>query len=115
MGIDYKVVSLTDTDYESKLGENVYLKYAWREIDWQPVFDFLHINLDLLYDSSVNYWSECQVVDILDHLIALTNKDDSLLIDLNRHRDAEKLRQTAAKLLHFFEDYVAHNARIYIF
>jgi hypothetical protein len=115
MGIDYKVVSLTDTDYESKLGENVYLKYAWRDLDWRPVFDFLHINLDLLYDSSVNYWSECQVVDIRDHLIALINKDDALLMNLECLSHAENLRNNAVKLLHFFEDYVAHNARIYVF
>lgn len=115
MGIDYKVESLTERDYCESLGADAYPKYAWRNIDWRSVFDFLHINLDLLYDSAVNYWSECQVVDIHIHLMALKNKDAALLWNEIRVLQAEKLYEDALQLLIFFDDYVAHNARIYVF
>ena len=115
MGIDYKVESLTDRDFSNSLGEDAYLKWAWRNTDWRSVFDFLHINLDLLYDSAVNYWSECQVVDMLGLLVAFKNNDSALLCDEERVTTAGKLREDALVLLELFEAYVAHNARIYVF
>lgn len=114
MGIDYMVASRTHTITFAEEAD-VYCKYAWRNIDWKPVLEFLEIRLDLLTSSSINYWAECQVSDMRDKIQQLVNGDPSLLWDEDRRTEAEPLRAAASELLVHFNFYVENNARILIF
>lgn len=114
MGIDYMVASRTNTIAFAEEAD-VYCKWAWRNINWEPVLEFLEIRLDLLCSSSVNYWAECQVVDMRDKIKQLMDGDEALLWDEERRAEAEPLRPAASELLTWFNFYVENNARIIVF
>ena len=114
MGTDYMVVSRTHTIAFAEEAD-VYIKWAWRNIDWEPVLEFLEIHLDLLTTTSINYWAECQVVDMRDKIQQLVDGDPRLLWDENGRAEAEPLRPAAAELLVHFNFYVENNARILVF
>ena len=64
MGIDYVIVSKINPNMYEENDPNKYLKYALIEIDWESILDLLRINLSILYDSAINYWTPEQVKDM---------------------------------------------------
>ena len=93
---------------------DAYCKYAWRNIDWEPVLEFLEIRLDLLMMSAINYWSECQVKDMRDMIQKLVDSDEGLLWNDERREEAGPLRHAATELLIWFNFYVENEARLLI-
>lgn len=112
MGIDYEIRSLTNPGmFEDP--QNSYAKWAWEDIDWQKVLNFLHIDLARIYDHAIRYWAESQVEDMRDMIKGLA--EGSMEFYDEEHRStAESLKGEAEKLLVHFNYYVSQKARIYV-
>jgi hypothetical protein len=113
MGIDYKVESASCPELFTDPSD-AYLKWALRDIEWRKVLNFLHINLALLYDSAIDYWSESQVEDMRDLIKGLAEGTMEFYEEADRIT-AESLKDDAAELLVHFNYYVMKGARIRVF
>lgn len=111
MGVDFKLVSLTDPFGESP---DVYLKYAWRDLEWEAVFGLLGIDLAALYNNTLNWWSEAHIVAIRDLLVRLLAADRELLWCQERLEAARDLSTDILVLRELFDGYVTKNARILV-
>jgi hypothetical protein len=87
-----------------------YLKYAWKDIDWEPILSVLNINLAAICDNAINYWTPEQIKDMRDRILQLYT-DENKLID--RTNTTHIMSNTEA-LLEFFNFYVEHNVYIYV-
>jgi hypothetical protein len=76
MGIDYVIIT----------EDNVYkfLKYDWRDIRWREIFNLINVNLDVIYDNAINFWSTEQIELVYNLLFNLRHKDLQNDIDLLR-------------------------------
>jgi hypothetical protein len=92
-----------------------YCKWAWRGLAWRDILDFLEINLAALANTAICWWSESQVETMCGLIRQLVEGNEGLLWDEDRQKRAAALRGDAVRLLQFFESYVAHGARIYVF
>jgi len=114
MGIDYRVESLTHPTMFAIDSPEQYCKWAWRDIKWAPVLDFLDINLSLLTGCAIHWWAESQVAEMRDLIRQLAEGDENLLWDEERKAAGGSLRKDAQALLKHFDFYVAHDARIWV-
>jgi alpha-N-acetylglucosamine transferase len=99
--IDYILIYPKNSIFED---EDRYLKYVWRDIEWRTVFEMININLNLLYDNSINFWTTEQLEVIL-----------KLLIKLQETYTEDKLKDDINKLIILFTGYVENNCKIEIF
>lgn len=137
MGIQY-ILRSTNTLYEDQ--SMYYCKYAWRDIDWQLIFEILGINLGVLCDNYISYWSPEQIKDIRNGIQCLKenpkvylfndysesnnySKEDKEYLLNNSSEIQEKIKkykteqiefllQDVNKLLEFFNYYVENNVYI---
>lgn len=114
MGIDFRIESPTDPEF-LKGSPDQYCKWAWRNIRWTDVLEFLEINLALLSNGAINWWSESQVAAMRDLIKQLAEREENLLWDEDRRLRVASLQKDATLLLEHFDAYVAHGARIYVF
>ena len=117
MGVDIKVKSTRNPSFYALDDPNQFLKYAWRDIRWEDIFDCLHIDISpwIYYDDpDYNYRSPDQVESMRDAIKEFVEKTvDYYGEDTMRLRD--ELHDDAAKLLEFFDYYVENEAHIVIF
>lgn len=99
--IDYILIYPNQSDFEN---EDKYLKYVWRDIDWRTVFEMINIDLNLLYDNAINFWTTEQLEVIL-----------KLLVELQETYTEDKLKDDINKLIILFTGYVENNCRIEVF
>lgn len=114
MGIEYRVESHTNPAF-LKESQDRYCKWAWREIRWREVLDFLGINLAAIADNAISWWAESQVAAMRDLIRQLAEGDEGLLWDEDCKQRGLALQKDAGALLPFFDAYVEHGARIYVF
>ena len=119
MGIDIKVISKTDEIWNGELGSNKNCKYAWRNINWEKIFELISFNITILFDNNPNYWSNDHLKDILSLLIKLKNKDsefynhdESYYFQCEDYND--ELNDDLDKLINIFTEYVNKNCIIII-
>jgi hypothetical protein len=125
MGIDYVIKSKSNPNMYEENDPKKYLKYALVEINWKSILDLLHINLSVLYDSAINYWTTEQVKDMYLMIKAIDEDPYNLYIgwkkeELENHmiKDIEKaikLKYDISKLKDYFEMLVKNEAYIYVF
>ena len=80
-----------------------YLKYAWKDINWRTIFERLGLDLNVLYDNVIDYWSTEQLKTMLNLFIDLSQTD----LELGLKLDIEKL-------IEFFTFYVKNDCKIWI-
>jgi hypothetical protein len=115
MGIDFVVSSTIEPDYYVDKQEK-YLKYAWRDLQWEKILELASIQLYLLYDHAINYWSVDQVSKMHERLKILYGSPESILPDDGGYvNDAIALREEIKQLIGFFEEYVEKKAIIEVF
>lgn len=83
------------------------MKHAWRNLEWEAILSYLHIDLSVLYDQAINYWSESQVRE-MHRLIKLLNADPEAKLKCNCPE------QDINELMKFFEFYVDNQCVIYV-
>lgn len=125
MGIDYKIKSRKNPHMYKEDDPNQYLKYAIQDIQWDKIFNLLHINLGLLYNSSINYWHPEQVKDMYIMIKSINEDPNNLYIgwkneELEDHmkddiEKAKKLKEDIRKLKEYFEYLVQNEAYIEVF
>ncbi len=85
MGIDY-VLRSTNILYKDE--SLYYCKYAWRDINWKLIFKVLGINLGVLYDNYISYWTPEQVKSIRDGIQCIKDNPKEYLF--NDFSDSDK-------------------------
>jgi hypothetical protein len=117
MGIDFVVESTIKPDvYDGK--KERYLTYAWRNIEWEKIFELLNIKLHILYDNAIDYWSVEQVEEMYKMLKLLYETPQNILYgydedDTRRKLNvAKKLNNDTWILTELFSDYVKNKAII---
>lgn len=130
MGIEFTIQTKSNDEKNSlwveRLGQDVYCKFAWRNITfWKLIFSKISFNISLLYDSFPNYWSTCQLKDILDKMKLISSDLRKVSIIFNyEHYDMRfdkdeyetwcRLKPDLDKLIDIFQDYVDHEAIIIV-
>jgi len=92
MGIDYVIIS-DDGIYN-------FLKYDWRDIEWEKIFEIINVNLDLIYDNGINFWCTEQIQIVYNLLVSLRHKE--------LQKDIDNLRD-------LFKGYVDKKYKIFVF
>ncbi len=117
MGVFFRVESKSNPSMYDPNDPNQYLKWAWRDIQWELIFNILDIDMSsyIYYDyPEYNYRSPAEVEAMRDAIKEFVEKDITYYDDAtNRLRD--ELHDDAVKLLEFFNYYVANEAHIEIF
>ena len=98
MGVDYSIESKTNPHLFADPSDSD-IFWAWRDINWKPVMDFLDVEFPLIYEPKDPYLSELDVRRIRDDL--------ERLVDLDT-----ELRKDASALLEHFNFYAEHKAHI---
>uniref|UniRef100_A0A6C0BDR3 Uncharacterized protein n=1 Tax=viral metagenome TaxID=1070528 RepID=A0A6C0BDR3_9ZZZZ len=113
MGIDLKLHSTIDENYNKNLGENAYLKYAWSEINWRRVFEIIGFRITILYDNNPSYWSVDHIEYIFLRLKDLYEGDYSKIIEYDvtedityLPKDILSLKKDIESLYFLFTEYV---------
>jgi hypothetical protein len=125
MGIDYKIKSQKNPQMYKEDDPNQYLTWAIKDIQWDKIFELLHINLGLLYNSSINYWCPEQVKDMYIMIKSINEDPYNLYVgwkkeELEDHmiddiEEAKKLKEDISKLKEYFEYLVENEAYIEVF
>lgn len=92
MGIQYVIIS----DH----GIYNFLKYDWRDIEWQKIFEIINVNLDVIYDNVIDFWCTEQIEVIYNLLVSLKHEE--------LQKDIDKLRD-------LFKEYVDKKYKIFVF
>jgi hypothetical protein len=100
MGIDIKVESKIDNEWNIEQGELLNCKIAWKNINWSDIFKMIHFNIIFLYDNRPNYWSTEQLKDVL--------------ISLKKLKELGSTLHGLDKIIELFETYVDKKCRIYL-
>jgi len=84
--------------------DDIFLKYEWRDIEWRKIFSLININLDLLYDNGIDFWTTTQLEVILNLLKSLLNDYTGI-----------KLKEDIKTMIVLFQTYVDEKCIIRIF
>ena len=106
MGVQFEVESAKNPAFYAENDPNRYLKYAWRDIRWEQLFDTIGIDMSayIYYDDpAYNYRSPEDVEYMRDAIRVFVEEETN------------ELRDDAAKLLEFFNYYVENGAHFTIF
>ncbi len=112
MGVQIIVESTSNPSFYDRDDPKRYLKWAWRDIRWEDIFDMLGIDMSahMYYDDpEYNYRSPEEVVAMRNAIQAFVECDEAT----NQRRD--ELHDDAVQLLAFFDYYVAHGAHIRLY
>lgn len=123
MGIEFIIESLTNPNMYDENDNKIYLRYAWKDINWEFILcDVLNINLSVLYDNAINYWSLEQVIEMRNLIKNLYESPEQVLNNNYDVYDNNQLlskvkeyKDDIYKLLEFFEYYVENKAIIKVF
>ena len=112
MGIDIKIESTIDNEWNKSLGINSNCKLAWDElgINWQIVFELIRFEPTRLYDHSPGFWSCDQLEYVLNEIIKLKNNPD----EFNKEYILEQ-SDSINKLIWLFGEYVNKKCRMIIY
>ncbi len=124
MGIDYIISSKT---YPDVFQEKKYFKLVCLEnnINWQPIFTLLNLNMGCIIDNAINYWTPEQIRDIYTMVQDLHNDPRTCLYggwtdeQLEPHmkddiRTAITLKDDIEKLCTYLKYLADHDAYIHI-
>ena len=117
MGVVFRVESNSNPSMYRPDDPNQYLKWAWRDIRWEDIFDCISIDMSsyIYYDDpEYNYRSAEEVVEMRNAIQAFVERDITYCDD-ETNRRLDELHDDAVKLLAFFDYYVANEAHIEIF
>lgn len=64
-GYDYIIETFKRVE---SIGPNKFCKYAWNDIDWVKIFNFIEFDLSTLNCNLINYWSTEHLNDVLIRL-----------------------------------------------
>ena len=70
MSISYRCVSKKNPNMFEKVMDS-YLDCSLHHIQWEIIFELLHIRLDSLFDTRINYWAPEQVAHMRDSIKSL--------------------------------------------
>jgi hypothetical protein len=119
MGSDLIVESTTQPELYRQCGEE-FLPEAWKDIRWEEVLELCHINLYLLYDNAICYWSVDQVARMYEILKEMYENPEEMFNFVDGAgepsiKKAKILKDDTYKLMKCFENYVQNKAIIYVF
>lgn len=119
MGIDIKVESTIDSEWNKSLGTNTYCKRAWLEadIEWRTIFGFIYFDPTLLYGNTPNFWTWEQLAVVLENLHKLSENPQYYAHEYSglTVNDINTYKPSINKLIDFFTEYVNKKCRIIIY
>ncbi len=118
MGIDFHVESKKNPVMYGTNDPNQFLKWAWRNIRWEEIFECVNIDMSpyIYYeDPGYNYRSPQDVEDMRDNIKRFVDKVDELYDADEYYRLRDELHEDAVKLLELFDYYVENEAYITIY
>jgi len=119
MGIDFRIKSTIDNEWNEQLGSNAYCKWAWAEadIEWTTVFSWINFNPQLLFDNEPNFWTWEHLQVVLDNLIKLKTTPEYYAHEYSGVSLSEiKAHELSIiKLIELFQEYVDKKCHMIIF
>ncbi len=104
MGIDFQAESTKNPDAFDKGDPNSYLKWALHGTAWERILALLHINLGILYDHVINYWSAEQVKDMYARICKVADDPYALYAGWKREDLTLSMLADIEELIHYAED-----------
>jgi hypothetical protein len=117
MGVQIVVESTSNPTFYARDDPKRYLKWAWRDIRWEEIFDCIGIDMSahMYYDDpEYNYRSPQEVVAMRNAIQAFVECDIPYCDEATNQR-RDELHNDAVQLLAFFDYYVAHGAHIRLY
>lgn len=116
MGIDIRIESTVDNEWNKAIGTNADCKWAWSEADikWSSVFEFINFNPTLLYDNSPNFWTYEQLEVVLNNLIKLKTNPEYYACNGELY-EIQVCESSTDKLIELFKLYVGKKCRMIIY
>lgn len=114
MGVQIVVDSTSNPSFYAPDDPNRYLKWAWRDIRWEDIFDCIDIDMSpYAYNDNpaYNYRSPEEVTAMRNAIQAFVERD-VLVCDEAANKRRDELHDDAVLLLEFFDYYVEHGAHI---
>jgi hypothetical protein len=120
MGIDYEVKSTVDDSFNQAMGMNKYLKYAWKDIEWERILEMIHFNINILYDNKPSFWATEQLDYVCKELEQLTLGNYENILEYDECEkmvlpNIEHLKKDITKLYHLFQEYVDKKCIILVY
>lgn len=107
------VIILPENNDEDDI--NRYLEHRWKDLQWKNILSLVNINLSILYDSPINYWSADQVTDMYAIITQLYYEPEKVVNDTSSLPYIKQIRDQIYRLMKDFESFAAQGARISVF